>query len=168
MMKPSGKSIIQCGEDLPKLPDNTEDVDEPQQSEHFETRQSFLNLCQGNHYQFDQLRRAKHSSMMVLYHLHNPDAPKFVPNCSNCKASILGAAWHCRSCDIHFCGDCIQRQGSRMHPHPLQQTGSAPTIVTEEQRRERERSIKLHMQLLNHAANCERCESKNCARMKVR
>jgi ferredoxin len=65
------------GDDLPKFPDDTEDVDDIQECEHFDTRQSFLNLCQGNHYQFDQLRRAKHSSMMVLYHLHNPDAPKF-------------------------------------------------------------------------------------------
>jgi E1A/CREB-binding protein len=38
----------------------------------FHPLQAFLSLCQGNHYQFDSLRRAKHSSMMVLYHLHNP------------------------------------------------------------------------------------------------
>eukprot|EP00607_Mallomonas_marina_P011082 CAMPEP_0182423844 /NCGR_PEP_ID=MMETSP1167-20130531/9918_1 /TAXON_ID=2988 /ORGANISM="Mallomonas Sp, Strain CCMP3275" /LENGTH=519 /DNA_ID=CAMNT_0024603145 /DNA_START=677 /DNA_END=2237 /DNA_ORIENTATION=+ len=55
--------------------DETEDPDDTQECEFFDTRQAFLNLCQGNHYQFDQLRRAKHTSMMVLYHLHNPDAP---------------------------------------------------------------------------------------------
>ena len=59
------------------LKDDTEDIDDLQDSEHFQDRLSFLNLCTGNHYQFDQLRRAKHSSDEVLYHLHNPDAPKF-------------------------------------------------------------------------------------------
>jgi hypothetical protein len=73
--------------------DDTEDIDDVQDSEHFDTRQSFLNLCQGNHYQFDQLRRAKHTSMMVLYHIHNPDAPKFVPNCNHCHA-LIGVVSH--------------------------------------------------------------------------
>lgn len=165
----NGRRTILCGEDMPPLPDNTEDVDEPQPNEHFETRQSLLNLCQGNHYQFDQLRRAKHSSMMVLYHLHNPDAPKFVPTCSYCKQSIIASQqFHCRSCDVDFCTDCVRRYGQSVHQHSLTvKGGAAPTIVTEEQRKERERSIKLHMQLLNHAANCPKCESKNCARMKV-
>jgi E1A/CREB-binding protein len=44
---------------------------------------------------------------------------------------------------------------------------SAPQQLTEEQRRERQRSVQLHMQLLQHAANCVKCESKNCLRMKV-
>ncbi|KAI4982402.1 hypothetical protein ZWY2020_022894 [Hordeum vulgare] len=55
-------------------PSETKDGDGILESKFFDTRQTFLSLCQGNHYQYDTLRRAKHSSMMVLYHLHNPTA----------------------------------------------------------------------------------------------
>lgn len=55
------------------------------ENEFFDTRQAFLSLCQGNHYQFDTLRRAKHSSMMVVYHLHNPSAPAFASTCNTCR-----------------------------------------------------------------------------------
>lgn len=156
---------------MPNVSDDTEDLDDIQENEHFETRQSFLNLCQGNHYQFDQLRRAKHTSMMVLYHLHNPDAPKFVPTCNSCHSDILtGYRHHCETCDQDFCQTCYATKGgSRIHNHPLRPIAvqnSAPTQLTEEQRRERQRSIQLHMQLLQHAANCLKCESKNCMRMK--
>lgn len=164
------RKLILSGEDMPNLPDDTEDVDDIQECEHFDTRQSFLNLCQGNHYQFDQLRRAKHSSMMVLYHLHNPDAPKFVPTCSCCHVDILGnCRYRCEKCEIDYCQSCYSKVGIAIHQHPLRpfNTGVAPTLLTEEQRRERQRSIQLHMQLLTHAANCVRCESKNCMKMKV-
>merc|ERR1711966_135418 len=68
-----------------------DDDDEELDCEFLNNRQAFLNLCQGNHYQFDLLRRAKHSSMMVLWHLHNRDAPKFVQQCAICSREILRA-----------------------------------------------------------------------------
>jgi hypothetical protein len=156
------------------LRDDTEDIDDTMESEHFDTRQSFLNLCQGNHYQFDQLRRAKHTSMMVLYHMHNPDAPKFVPNCTLCHADILvGYRYHCDPCDIDICHACISVNGSRSHIHPLRATpvaGAPVKTLTPEQRRERQRAIELHLQLLLHAAQCvsgKDCRSRNCLKMKV-
>lgn len=41
--------------------------------------------------------------------------------------------------------------------------------LTEEQRRDRQRSIQLHMQLLQHASGCrnQQCPSANCNKMKV-
>jgi len=47
----------------------------------FQSRQQLLNFCQVNYLQFDDLRRAKHSSMIILYNLHNPNTFKFPHNC---------------------------------------------------------------------------------------
>jgi E1A/CREB-binding protein len=112
----------------------------------------------------------------VLYHLCNPDAPKFLTTCTNCLKEILsGNRFHCNVCaDFDLCQDCYQRVS---HPHelkPVPVKGSNPqqnqTPQTEAQRRERQRSIQLHMQLLGHASECKdaRCPSVNCSRMKVR
>jgi E1A/CREB-binding protein len=48
------------------LDDDAEDIN----CEFFNTRQAILDLCRANHFQFDELRRAKHTSIMVvsLYH----------------------------------------------------------------------------------------------------
>jgi hypothetical protein len=56
-----------------------QDPDPTVESEMFESHQHFLNYCQTNHCQFGELRRAKHSTMTVLFQLHNPsDEPKFL------------------------------------------------------------------------------------------
>jgi E1A/CREB-binding protein len=165
----SGRSITEIA-----LRDDTEDGDDTQENEHFETRLAFLNLCQGNHYQFDQLRRAKYTSLMTLYHLHNPDAPKFSIVCERCSVTILtGHRYNCESCEIDFCQNCYSSNGSKLHHHPLRPivvSGGQPAMqLTEEQRRERQRSISLHLQLLEHASSCDGvdCKSKNCQKMKV-
>ena len=103
------------------MPDDTKDKDEILESEFFDTRQAFLSLCQGNHYQYDTLRRAKHSSMMVLYHLHNPTAPAFVITCNICHLDIeTGQGWRCETCpDYDICNSCYQKDEGNDHPHKL-------------------------------------------------
>lgn len=150
-----------------------DDDDEEMDCEFLNNRQAFLNLCQGNHYQYDHLRRAKHSSMMVLWHLHNRDAPKFVQQCATCSREILtGYRFHCPTCaDFDQCQDCVQNPKVARHPHQLKPipvaSGQQPEL-TEEQRKERQRSIQLHMTLLQHAATCTspKCPSANCTKMK--
>merc|ERR1712166_713531 len=88
------------------IDDDAEEMD----CEFLNNRQAFLNLCRGNHYQFDELRRAKHTSMMVLWHLHNRDAPKFVQQCVSCSREILsGKRYHCNTCpDYDLCEECYK------------------------------------------------------------
>jgi len=150
-----------------------DDDDEELDCEFLNNRQAFLNLCQGNHYQFDHLRRAKHSSMMVLWHLHNRDAPKFVQQCATCSREILsGHRFHCPTCaDFDQCQDCVSNMKIPRHIHPLKPipVGNGPqNELTEAQRKERQRSIQLHMTLLQHAATCKspKCPSANCTKMK--
>ncbi|CAJ1929075.1 unnamed protein product [Cylindrotheca closterium] len=57
------------GRPMKVIDDDVEDLD----CEFLNQRKALLSLCQGKHYQFDELRRAKHTSMMVLWHLHNRD-----------------------------------------------------------------------------------------------
>jgi len=149
-----------------------DDDEEELDCEFLNNRQLFLNLCQGNHYQFDSLRRAKHTSMMVLWHLHNRDAPKFVTQCSICAREILqGKRFHCPTCaDFDQCFDCLRNPAIARHPHQLQAipVGNTQSTLTAEQRKERQRSIALHMTLLLHASTCRSstCSSANCAKMK--
>ncbi|EED87256.1 hypothetical protein THAPSDRAFT_263785, partial [Thalassiosira pseudonana CCMP1335] len=166
VVPPSGMDIEEL-EDSPK-----EKPDDEMDCEFLNNRQLFLNLCQGNHYQFDQLRRAKHTSMMVLWHLHNRDAPKFVQQCAVCSREILqGNRYHCPTCaDYDMCQECMTNPGVPRHQHPLKAipVGNQQNNLTAEQRKERQRSIQLHMTLLLHAATCksQKCASANCAKMK--
>jgi len=168
--KPARETVKDSkGRTVTVLDDDKEEMD----CEFLNNRQAFLNLCQGNHYQFDQLRRAKHSSMMVLWHLHNRDAPKFVQQCASCSREILtGYRYHCPTCaDYDQCHDCVSNPNTPRHPHPLKPipvTSGQQAELTEAQRKERQRSIQLHMTLLQHAATCvsPKCPSANCTKMK--
>ncbi|XP_047268050.1 LOW QUALITY PROTEIN: histone acetyltransferase HAC1-like [Capsicum annuum] len=104
--------------EIKEVPHDTKDEDEILESEFFDTRQDFWSLCQESHYQYDTLRHAKHSSMMVLCHLHNPTAPVF---CDICYLDIeAGQGWRCEVCaDYDVCNACYQKDGGINHPHKL-------------------------------------------------
>ncbi|POM80355.1 Hypothetical protein PHPALM_1818 [Phytophthora palmivora] len=96
--------------------DDLDDVIMP--CEIFDTREAFLLYCQNNHCQFDQIRRAKHSSMMVLYHLFNQGTTGFTFSCSNCKTTLLsGNRWNCSICPVfNLCDTC---HAKTKHEHQL-------------------------------------------------
>ncbi|PIA36961.1 hypothetical protein AQUCO_03100008v1 [Aquilegia coerulea] len=154
------------------VPDDTKDKDEILESEFFDTRQAFLSLCQGNHYQYDTLRRAKHSSMMVLYHLHNPTAPAFVTTCNICHNDIEnGQGWRCEICpDYDLCNSCYQNDGGVDHPHKLT---NHPSIADRDAQNTEARQVRVSqlrkmLDLLVHASQCRypQCPYPNCRKVK--
>ncbi|KAJ6826377.1 histone acetyltransferase HAC1-like isoform X2 [Iris pallida] len=153
------------------VPSDTKDKDEILESEFFDTRQAFLSLCQGNHYQYDTLRRAKHSSMMVLYHLHNPTAPAFVTTCNVCQNDIeAGQGWRCEICpDFDVCNGCYQKNVVD-HPHKLTNHPSMADRDAQNQEARQKRVLQLRkmLDLLVHASQCRfpHCQYPNCRKVK--
>ncbi|KAL0048475.1 hypothetical protein WJX82_004140 [Trebouxia sp. C0006] len=157
-------------EPIPSVSDRNPDVE----CEFFHTRQAFLSLCQGNHYQFDTIRRAKHSSAMVLYHLHNPDAPAFASTCNACGLEIeAGHGFRCPQCtDYDLCAVCHNTgRGQHIHPLVAQVRGinELKTRLTESERHERQQQLQRTMTLLVHASACDNqaCPSTNCNKVKA-
>jgi hypothetical protein len=167
----------------PKLPvAGTVDEDEPMDSEMFESRQQFLNYCQTNHCQFDELRRTKHSTMMVLFQLHNPMAPLVLNQCGACYRDIThGVRYHCNDCsNFDLCQECYepvttglwaQRDPRFAHAenHSFTPVDMEASEETEKTREERQLSLKSHLDLLEHVASCggpPDCSLHNCQRMK--
>ncbi|GAV74228.1 ZZ domain-containing protein/PHD domain-containing protein/zf-TAZ domain-containing protein/KAT11 domain-containing protein [Cephalotus follicularis] len=158
--------------EITDVPVDTKDKDEILESEFFDTRQAFLSLCQGNHYQYDTLRRAKHSSMMVLYHLHNPTAPAFVTTCNICHLDIeTGQGWRCEVCpDYDVCNACYQKDGGIDHPHKLTNHPSVADrdAQNKEARQLRVLQLRKMLDLLVHASVCRspHCQYPNCRKVK--
>ncbi|KAG9136727.1 hypothetical protein Leryth_004498 [Lithospermum erythrorhizon] len=159
--------------EIKNVPCDTKDEDEILESEFFDTRHAFLSLCQGNHYQYDTLRRAKHSSMMVLYYLHNPTVPAFVTQCVVCHLDIeAGQGWRCDTCtDYDVCNACYSKDGCVNHPHKLTNNPSVADVnaQSKEARQLRVTQLKKLLELLVHASQCRspQCNYPNCIKVKL-
>lgn len=104
-----------CMSMLEVLARNTSDPDDQILCPLADFRPTFLEVCQFRHYQFDSLRRAKHSSASLLYHIHNPFAAHIRPTCASCAQVILNMRWHCDMCsNFDICEAC---NGTNIHPY---------------------------------------------------
>lgn len=164
-----------------RLPLKTPRTDKTFRNHLLDTRHAFLSLCTGNRYAFNQLRRAKHSTMMILYHLHNPEAPAHLHFCNMCGSDIIsGYRYNCQLCqggDFDLCQACALKAP---HPHKLvkiEVTNTVDQDVSEskrkkgiEQRRQRQRSLQVFLAALVHASSCQaepgECNEVACAKMK--
>lgn len=70
-------------------------------------RDAFLTMARERHYEFSSLRRAKFSSMSMLYELHNQGQDRFVYTCNNCKGHVE-TRYHCTVCDVSICVNCLK------------------------------------------------------------
>ena len=109
--------------------------------------------------------------MMVIWHMHHPKVPAYVHSCYGCRKEILTGHRHeCPTCtDFNLCGECYRKPIGQAHPHKLKKLSVTAAGESELQAsRNRERAIRLHMQLLVHASACRnpRCPSVNCSKMK--
>lgn len=62
-------------------------------------RDALLTLARDKHYEFSSLRRAKYSSIALLYELHNQGKESFVYTCNTCEAQVE-TRWHCSVCQV--------------------------------------------------------------------
>lgn len=63
-------------------------------SEIADARSALLEFSQRRHLEFDTLRHAKYSTAVLLYYLHNHDAPGVVPICTSCNQETTDCRWH--------------------------------------------------------------------------
>ncbi len=97
------------------------DPDPPISCDLMDGRDAFLTLAREKHYEFSSLRRAKFSSLAMLYELHNSSNDRFVYTCNTCKRHLVETRYHCTQCDdFDLCVACYQRDG---HHHNMDKLG---------------------------------------------
>ena len=87
-------------------------------------RLTFLAFCGGNHLQFDTLRHAKYSSMLILHMLfqnHKNAVKSFVRYCNVCRMPIVnGDRWQCDMCpSFDLCSSCVSQHKTSSHSHEV-------------------------------------------------
>ncbi|GAA31548.2 E1A/CREB-binding protein [Clonorchis sinensis] len=155
----------------------TSDPDQPVHSELMDSRDAFLQMARERHLEFSSLRRAKYSTMVLLYELHMEQRQSFMYNCNVCGAQIE-TRWHCNDCEEYdLCSRCYATEN---HPHPMVKYGlgiDEDSGTNEESTdrpsganstADRRSSIERCIKSLLHACQCRdaNCRMQTCTQMK--
>jgi len=156
-------------------PRKIKDKDGDMTCELMDGRDGFLNLCRDNNLEFSELRRAKHSSLVMLYTLHVAESD-FNYTCNGCEAQIaaMDYRWHCDSkdCggDYDLCENCYNKNG---HEHEMKKLGFGVGAQEGDSGKTPNELKRLHIQRcidsLVHACQCtdtSACRDQSCAKMK--
>ena len=156
-------------------PRKIKDKDGDMTCELMDGRDGFLNLCRDNNLEFSQLRRAKHSSMVMLYTLHVAESD-FNYTCNGCDNQIaaMDYRWHCdhKDCggDYDLCEACYKKSG---HEHEMKKLGFGVGTQEGDTGKTQAELKRLHIQRcidsLVHACQCtdtSNCKDQSCAKMK--
>ena len=165
-------------EECPIIP-ATADDDPEMDNNILANRLQYLSLCYGRHYQYDTLRRARYSSTMTLYHLHNPSRPlAFTGSCHVCQVEIHpGKGYRCTVCpSFDMCRNCFgksQMDRRLAHPHPLttpsgQDFDETQMRLSPEQQSQKNKQVAELMGLIFHAARCQGCDDSNCIKVRAK
>ncbi|KAK7381122.1 hypothetical protein VNO78_33646 [Psophocarpus tetragonolobus] len=132
----------------------------------FYTRHSFLSFCQRNRFQFDSLRRAKYSSMMILHFVKNPTLLTDGAKCRVCSKHIFQQYWKCENCpEFIVCSACYNQRGATCHAHILSEAFS--TAKSPPTNQDLSALLQGLAEVIEHATQChstvpQPCTYRNC------
>ena len=136
---------------------DTVDEDPSMEQECIETRIAFLNFCQKKYLQFDELRRAKYSTMLLLTELHDPRAEK--EHQFSVHLQVIAHATSCTGCTSKNCS-LMKQLFSHVKKCEITYRNGCKVCC------------RLFMLLTKHARNCDAeigtCEIPFCERIRER
>lgn len=139
-----------------------EDTDPLFSSEMMECRDTFLSRARDRHLEFSTLRRAKFSTLAMLYDVHTEN--KDVYFCNHCQREFAFPL-QCKQCaNFHLCEACYVVVG---HKHPMISEDSVNNPTVQQSGRTK---VELFVKLLEHACTCRdaNCRTSLCRTMRSR
>ncbi|CAF1255456.1 unnamed protein product [Rotaria sp. Silwood1] len=139
------------------------DTDARIQCNLMDTRDVFLNFAYNNNYEFSSLRRAKFSTMVLLYELHVSTTEKFTYNCNRCQ-QLCDICYYCTvSEDFDLCEKFYNMQ---LKHEPNSLNNNYKSIASSQL--QQIQSVQHCIEALLHAINCctVNCVNRSCFRYK--